>query len=88
MLYWLLYVTCVSLLLTRYLSKMEDMQGKIRGFVRVREVPSATMSVVDEFTVRKNDAQELGDEYAFDKAFSPDSTNQQVCTFVCTCLKI
>lgn len=72
-------VTKICLLVKRYLSKMEDMQGKIRAYVRVREVPDATMSVVDEFTVRKNDAQELGDEYAFDKAFSPDSVNQEVC---------
>lgn len=71
---------------------MEDMQGKIRAFVRVRETSDPSMSVVDEYTVRKKSAKELGDEYAFDRAFDSNVPNLEVMTcflvsfFILVCL--
>ena len=65
---------------------LEDMQGKVRVHARLRPVDSGEVegvSVVDEFTLvrmENGDPAATTDEYAFDHAYAPTTSNTEVKT--------
>ncbi|GMH43112.1 hypothetical protein BSKO_11034 [Bryopsis sp. KO-2023] len=67
-----------QMLRKKYLSQMEDMQGKIRVFCRLGEVSNPAIEVCDEYTVRKKGADITDDEYAFDRAFASNDPLSKV----------
>ena len=71
-----------QMLRKKYLSMMEDMQGKVRVYVRLgQEAPSeGIVEVVDEYTLAKKQADRFAvrEEFAFDQAYGPEQSNEQV----------
>lgn len=73
-----------QMLRKKYLSMMEDMQGKVRVFVRLGQNPTDSegiVDVVDEYTLAKRQADRfaLREEFAFDQAYGPSLSNKEVC---------
>jgi len=70
-----------QMLRKKYLSMMEDMQGKVRVFVRLApNDEEGIVDVVDEYTLAKkhDDRFAVREEFAFDQAYGPTQTNKEV----------
>ncbi|CAD7699890.1 unnamed protein product [Ostreobium quekettii] len=73
-----------QMLRKRYMSMMEEMQGKVRVHMRIQPSEEAVnaVEVVDEFTITQTAAVaeegEMGNEYAFDQAYGPADSNEKV----------
>lgn len=72
-----------QMLRKKYLSMMEDMQGKVRVYVRMGQQPAegeGVINVVDEYTLAKKQDDPFATpmEFAFDQAYGPEQDNAKV----------